>query len=99
MLVAAKVLLLVSLSCTWNVLKDANHVASDASQQDIDETDWDTPTHVWWGLRFWRWIWAPLRRRLPFLNRRPRIVLAHGITGAYEMYRVGIISIVDYLWS
>ena len=95
--VAVNVVTLMTLTWAWNYVKDANRVCSDALQQDVDDTDWDTPVYVWWGLRCWRWVWAPARRRLPFVNRNPRIPRSHGITGSHEMYRVGIITIVDHL--
>jgi hypothetical protein len=95
-LVAVKVIVLSSLVCMWNPLKEANRVTTDALQQDVDETDWDSPMLVWWGGRFWNWVWPPIRRKLPFANRKPRITQVQGITGTYEAYRVGLISIIDY---
>ena len=94
---AVNVITLVALTSTWNFVKDANRVASEALQQDVEETDWDTPMHVWWCRRFCRWVWAPIRRTLPFANRKPLIRWAHGITGSYETYRVGIVTIVEFL--
>ena len=64
--VAVNIVTLVTLTWTWNYVKDANRVAADALQRDINTTDWDTPMHVWWGLRFWRWGRARLK---PFVLR------------------------------
>jgi hypothetical protein len=60
--VAVNLVTLVTLTWTWNFVKDANRVAADALQKDIDATDFTTPMHVWWGSRLCRRIWASIKR-------------------------------------